>query len=227
MKLHTLLYWHSYFHQVFIVLLKLAVAVTSAPFEGLKSTWGEELAVSMSDDIWDWVLTLVNSTSLCVHHSLLQFKVVHRAHLSKSKLSKIYPDLDPRCNRCRSDDANPIIPTCFGPALPSHIFGRSFFCTLNKATDLKLALNPLFALFATVGEDDKYISGAKCHLLSSGSLSVRRAILVRWKAAAPPTHVQWLADLMSCLSPEKIHCSIQNHGGKFDQIWGLFLTNYP
>lgn len=105
-------------------------------------------------------------------------------------------------------------------------FSGGVFCTLNEATDLKLALNPLFALFATVGEDDKYISGAKCHLLSSGSLSVRRAILVRWKAAAPPTHVQWLADLMSCLSPEKIHCSIQNHGGKFDQIWGLFLTNY-
>lgn len=178
----------------------------------------------MSDDIWDSVLTLVKTTSLCACHSLLQLKVVHRAQLSKSKLAKIYPSLDPRCNRCENDDANltHVFWTC--PALAN--FWKEIFCTLNKATSLKLALNPLLALFGTVGEGDKYITGAKRRVLSFGYLLARRAILMRWKAAAPPTHVQWLADLMSCLSLEKIHCSTQNQKGTFDKIWGLFLTNF-
>lgn len=97
-----------------------------------------------------------------------------------------------------------------GPALANF---WEVFCTLNKAAGLKLALNPLLALFGKAGEDDKYIPRAKRRVLSFGSLLDRRAILM-------------CADLMSCLSLEKIHCSTQNQKGTFDQICGLFLENF-
>lgn len=111
---------------------------------------------------------LVNSTPLCVHHSLLKFKVVHRAHLSKSKLSKIHPGLDPRCNRCGSDDANHthMFWTC--PAF-AH-FREEFFVLWTRLLTWNGLLTPLFAVFATEGEDDKYIIGAKHHLLSHVNL---------------------------------------------------------
>lgn len=40
-----------------------------------------------------------------VQDSLIQFRIVHRLHMSKVKLSKIYPEVDPICDRCRQAPA--------------------------------------------------------------------------------------------------------------------------
>ena len=48
----------------------------------------------------------VNSSSICARLGVLQCKVVHRVHWSKSKLAHIYPDIDPKCDKCRQRPAN-------------------------------------------------------------------------------------------------------------------------
>lgn len=48
---------------------------------------------------WANVLKNIHSSSLCARHSLIQFRVVHQAHLSKAKLSRIYPQLCPKIQR--------------------------------------------------------------------------------------------------------------------------------
>lgn len=40
----------------------------------------------------------------CTSHSLLLFKVLHRAHMSKAKLAQIYPDLSPHCDKYGNPD---------------------------------------------------------------------------------------------------------------------------
>uniref|UniRef100_A0A3P8TZR2 Reverse transcriptase zinc-binding domain-containing protein n=1 Tax=Amphiprion percula TaxID=161767 RepID=A0A3P8TZR2_AMPPE len=71
----------------------------------IRAAWEQDLNQHLSDDAWDSILGLVNATSFCSRHSLLQFKVVHRAHMSKAKLSHIYPDVNPQCDKCGSDEA--------------------------------------------------------------------------------------------------------------------------
>lgn len=46
-------------------------------------------------------LTRVHSSSICSRHSLIQFKVLHRLHFSKVKLARIFPNIDPLCDRCK------------------------------------------------------------------------------------------------------------------------------
>lgn len=44
----------------------------------------------LEEEVWDSALQRINDSSLCARLNLIQFKVVHRAHLSKSRLAMIY-----------------------------------------------------------------------------------------------------------------------------------------
>lgn len=67
----------------------------------LKQRWEEELGFDISDDIWDAALVRVHLSSICACHCLIQFKVLHRLHYCKTALTKIYPHIDPLCDRCK------------------------------------------------------------------------------------------------------------------------------
>ena len=43
------------------------------------------LGSAFTDHMWDSVLDLIHSTSMCAQHALVQFKVVNRIHISKNK----------------------------------------------------------------------------------------------------------------------------------------------
>lgn len=119
--------------------------------EDLKFTWEGELGGTILDNVWSSVLILVNSNSFCAWLSILQFKVVHRGYLSKSKLARIYPGLDPQCNRCRSDQSNLTHMFWSCPALTA--FWEDILHTLNNITGLKLSPNPTLAVFGAVDEN--------------------------------------------------------------------------
>lgn len=52
----------------------------------IKSHWENDLALSITDDLWESILNRVHSSSICARHGLLQFKVLYRLHMSKEKL---------------------------------------------------------------------------------------------------------------------------------------------
>ena len=92
--------------------------------------------------------------------------------------------------------------------------------------NLDLEPNPLIALFGTSGKDDMRLTPTKSRTLSFASLLARRAILLRWRDAAQPTHTQWLRDIMSCLDLEKIRYSVCDSSKKFQKVWGPFLKYF-
>lgn len=66
----------------------------------IKSKWEGDLAVHITDDLWDSILGQVHNISMCARHSLIQFKIVHWGHWSRDRLAHIYPRVDPACIRC-------------------------------------------------------------------------------------------------------------------------------
>lgn len=54
-----------------------------------KEAWEKDLGVELSEDIWHNSLIRVHNSSLCIHHGLIQFKVLHRLHFSNEKLAKL------------------------------------------------------------------------------------------------------------------------------------------
>ena len=76
-----------------------------APLDKIKADWERDLGLTLTDETWDSVLSSIHKTSLCARHCLVQFKIVHRAHISKAKLASIYPDVNSTCDKCKYSDA--------------------------------------------------------------------------------------------------------------------------
>lgn len=70
------------------------------PVTPLRRLWEEDLNEQITDDMWNKVLRKVHESSICAKHAFVQCKIVHRAHLTKARLSKMFPDVDPACDRC-------------------------------------------------------------------------------------------------------------------------------
>ena len=74
--------------------------------------------------------------------------MIHRVHWSKSKLARIYPDIDPNCDKCHQEPANlsHIFWSC-----PTHApFWTCVFDALSVVTSANIQPSPLLALFGVL-----------------------------------------------------------------------------
>ena len=74
-------------------------SLTVANTQQLKNKWERELNTELTDEWWADALCRVNSTTSCARLSLIQLKVVNRAHLSKARVAEIYPEANSKCDR--------------------------------------------------------------------------------------------------------------------------------
>ncbi len=77
-----------------------AIILSKDNYHNIKiiKAWEEELDLEFEDDYWSRVLDKIRTTTSCARFSFIQFKTIHRAHLSKAKLSKIYPNVSDVCD---------------------------------------------------------------------------------------------------------------------------------
>ncbi len=199
------------------------LAAASPPLTHLKNLWERDLDGEIPEDVWQHSVGKIHSTSICVKHGLLQFKVLHRLHLSKHKLSRIYPQLDPTCSQCNRDPATLIHMFWGCPALSSlwsDIF-ETFSCICGK----DIRPDPIMAIFA-VAQSGLKLSVAKSDAIAFMSLLARRLILLKWKSDTPPLYKQWFGEVMAHLRLEKLKYSIRGSVQKFFKVWQPFLDYF-
>lgn len=80
--------------------------MNNVKLEKIKTGWEKELGIEVSEEIWTEALKRVNNSTSCARLGLIQFKVVHRLHWSRVKVSSFYPEVDSRCVRCETDTAD-------------------------------------------------------------------------------------------------------------------------
>lgn len=111
----------------------------------LKETWNNDLTITITEDQWLEAQERVHSSSVCSRHGLIQFKILHRLHLSKQRLSRMFPEVDPSCDCCG-----------YTPASLSHTFWNcaniipywtKIFETLPVVFKVQLQMDPVVALF--------------------------------------------------------------------------------
>ena len=84
----------------------------------VKCTWEGELGLQIQEESWEQAVERIRSTSSCARLGLIQFKVVYRAHFSKSRLSELYPEVEDRCDKCLGS--------------PCHLSHMFFLCPVVK-----------------------------------------------------------------------------------------------
>lgn len=78
---------------------KMIQGLKEISWDRTKTAWETDLGEELSEEAWQKSLTRVQTSSLCVRHGLIQFRIVHRLHYSNEKLAKIFPTINPGCPR--------------------------------------------------------------------------------------------------------------------------------
>lgn len=158
--------------------------IASPSLNRIKRQW-EELGTEISDSAWQWAIKLVHSSSACIRHGLLQFKVLHRLHLSRSKLAKIYTGSDATCPRCSLEPAD--LSHMFWGCPRLIKFWTDIFSTFSFVCHKNIDPIPLTAIFEVVPEETQ-LSANQIELIAFSTLLARRLILLSWKKTTPPSH---------------------------------------
>ncbi len=160
-----------------------------------------QLGIDISEDTWDKAVERINRTSSCARLNLIQMKVLYHIHYSKTKLAKLYPNIDETCDHCNISKAD--LTHMFWSCTKLRQFWFSIFEILNSAFNLGIQPNPIMALFGVTG-DDIHITKDKENALAFATLIARRRIILEWKSPIPPKLSLWLSDVMFFLKTEKI-----------------------
>ena len=185
------------------VMLRFLSGLGSSSMSAIKEAWEWDLktGTDISEADWTKVLKQIHSSSMCARHSLIQFKVVHQAHIQKYKLARIYPHIDQTCDRCKLEEATLIHMFWLCPKIQQYWEGicEALSCVLG----VNITLHPLFLPFGVTGEGlGLPVGGWK--LIAFSTLLARRMILLKWKDAAPPTVSHWVKDVLYHLKMERI-----------------------
>ena len=196
----------------------------------IRTAWEQDLNYTFTEDVWDSVLDRVHSSSMCSRHALLQFKVVHHIHISKTKLARMYPNVDPTCDKCRGAPASlhHMYLTC--PSLSN--FWSSVFYALSETLQHQIQLNPLTGIFGIAPDLD--LPKAMLNFLAFASLLAGQTISLKWRDSAPPSYSHWLRDMISCMNLEKIRHTLRGSEKKILQymapllciLWETFDNSY-
>ena len=190
------------------------------PMVPLKELWEGDLNSNISDNQWSDILDLVHTSSICARHGLLQCKVLHRAHFTNAKLAKIFPDRSDACNRCNQSPADHLHMFWTCPKL--HTFWSDIFGTIEQAFSTKIDPNPLTALFGLPSSD---MPSPIRRVIAFATLLARRSILLKWKHTSPPTHDQWIQNVLQCLQLEKLRFSLKGSLKSFRTTWEPLMVH--
>lgn len=147
----------------------------------LRTEWAEELWMEISEAVWDCAQARVNGTSSCARLSLIQFKVFHRICYTKSKLSRIYSDVQDRCECCNSKPAD--MAHMFWTCPKLRDIWSSVCKTLNGAFDTEVKPSDM-AIFGVL-INEILLATDKKNAFAFASLLARRRIVLQWKSPDP------------------------------------------
>lgn len=70
----------------------------------IKEAWVKDTGEEIDDGLWSIALERIKACSINARLQLIQFKVIHRLHFSKTKLNRIFPSVSAACDKCKASD---------------------------------------------------------------------------------------------------------------------------
>ena len=144
-----------------------------------------------------WVEFIVHQSAQYI--GLLQFKIVHRIHWTKLRLSKWFSDVDPFCDRCKCNPASHTHMFWSCPKLDH--YWSSIFDTMSGFLGQPMSPCPLIGLFGVIPEH-LGLTRVQSNCIAFLTLLARQLVLIKWKDCKPPTFTHWVKDALYFLKLE-------------------------
>lgn len=191
----------------------------------IKSRWEDELGVKLSETFWEEALRNVHASSSSVRLGLIQFKVLHRVHLSKARLAGMYPGIEASCDRCSFSPADLTHMLWSCPSLNN--YWTLIFKSISEALGVALLPCSSIGIFGTPSDTTTItLSATQKGIIAYTSLLARRRILLCWKSSTPPSVTAWFEDVMSFLKLEKIKYTLRGSVDRFYTYWEPILSYF-
>ena len=115
-------------------------------WDKVKTAWERDLGEEFSEEMWQSSLQRIHSSSMCIRHGLIQFKILHRLHYSGEKLARLFNIPDRGCPRCSQTPTSlgHLFWTC--PSLEN--FSRQIFDVLSRIGLSGTEITPSFHTLA-------------------------------------------------------------------------------
>ena len=85
---------------IILKLYDIILAFSNNSSAEFKCTWEEELGMQIREGSWEQAIERIWTTTSCARLGLIQFKVLYKVRFSKSRLSKLYPEVEDKCDKC-------------------------------------------------------------------------------------------------------------------------------
>lgn len=204
-------------------LYDIILAFSDDSNDKLKRTWERELGIQIQEESWEQAIERIRSTTTCARLGLIQFKVLHRVHFSKLRLSEIYPDVEDKCDKCHGSPCHLSHMFFFCPDLKD--FWLGYFNIMSSVLGVNLQPCPLIAIFG-IPDPSLALNPTQKDIIAFTSLLARRSLLLHWKSAKYPSVSRWLRDVMYFLKLEKIKYTLRGCTVKFFHKWQPFISYF-
>lgn len=193
---------------------------TSVSTEHLRLAWAHDLNSEVPHELWERAMARIHSCSINSRYRLIQYKVIHRLHYSKTKLNKMFPTVSAMCDKCSSAEGTLAHLFWFCPSLFS--FWSAIFKWFSKCyfKDIKPDHNiAVFGCSMDLGyTTDLWLA------LQLGMVVAKKLILLTWKSTTPPNFEHWLKEMVSVIQMERLRLNNKDRQHRHNAVWGPFLA---
>lgn len=181
--------------------------------------WERELDVVINEELWEDIWDNAKKITVCNRTRAMQFKILHRAHVSPVRLSKYRKDVSPFCLKCRTEIGD--LTHCFWSCAKIQKYWSSILFEMQKVLKVDLELDPVSLVLGlpSVHVTDRHHK----KLYNVMTFCARKNILLQWISDKAPSVMGWHRTIMEYIPLDFLTCLLHSKTSDFERIWNPFL----
>uniref|UniRef100_A0A803K2L7 Reverse transcriptase domain-containing protein n=1 Tax=Xenopus tropicalis TaxID=8364 RepID=A0A803K2L7_XENTR len=199
-------------------LYALLLSTVKSPFKTAHVMWKRDFP-EIDDDDWDEATDRAYDYLVSTRDRLIQFKIIHRLHLTPLRLHHMNRRNPPQCPKCNAPEANYIHLLWKCQSIQSYWAQVTTY--IGEKTSLPNLLTPKVCLLGVI--DDLTPTAHMRTLYRSLLFYARKCILLHWMAQSPPTIDRWLNLIKTLLPLFQITYIARGCPQKYEKVWRSWI----
>lgn len=186
-----------------------------------KRAWERDLGVTIDNSNWQEVWSHAKDISICNRTKSIQFRIIHRTHITPVLKNKMDSTVSPLCGKCKSETGNYV--HYFWSCVKLQRYWSDIVNELSVIFGVTIQMDPLCLI---LGLPDAHVTDRKHRrLFNILTFAARKNILLFWIKDAAPTRKSWHNIILDCIPNEYITCMLYSKVDTFHKVWDPYLKH--
>ena len=196
------------------------LANSSSTSHTTKQAWEKDFGILIDDVDWQEIWTYAKEISICNRTKSIQYRILHRIHITPALKNKMDATASPLCLKCKTDTGNYI--HCLWSCVKLQNYWSDIVSELSSIFGVPIDLNPMCLL---LGLPDGHLRKTEHkRLFNLLAFAARKNILLFWIKDVAPCKKSWHNIIMDCIPCEYITCMLKSRLDVFYKTWDPYLS---